>query len=584
MNEIEKFKEKIDFVELVSDYTRVKRSGKNYMALCPFHEEKTPSLSIDPDAKLFHCFGCGKSGDIIKFVMEIESLSFSEAVEFLSKKYNIPSPKISKKTSKIENEIYALNELIADYYTEKLFSEEGRETLNYLKERGIKENTIREFKLGYVPEDFSELRKIVSEFPKRVLQMSGNFYYKGETLLNRFSGRLSIPIFNVSGRIIAFAGRSLKGETPKYKNSPETALYRKSQTLYGLNLTKSYIRKEDEAILVEGYFDLISLYQEGVKNVVGSMGTSLTEKQVFLLKKFTDKVLFFYDFDEAGINAMKKSFPLFIKSGIFVSIFKGDRGLDPDEFIKKHKKEGFSNRKKESFSIRKLFFSEKKEPLKIKRIVEELIEILKLSEDTLYIEEMINLIHSYSGYSIEILKEEVNKKHREKERQFSNNYNKEKVRLSFKELVVLKFLLKNGDAITEEFLNYYKNSSDFIKENMPVLFSLINFIVNNREKENFWDMLEDNFKKDIVSLLYKAVSNEEIPDNFEDVIGVFKKFKEQELSFKLKSLNKEIEKASNHGEKDILNELLKRKIELVSQLKTFITGGELWERKRKKLM
>ncbi len=568
MSEIEKFKEKIDFVALVEEYTKVKKSGKNYMALCPFHEEKTPSFSIDPENKLFHCFGCGKSGDLITFVMEIEGLSFPEAIEFLSKKYNIPSPKVGKKTSRIETEIFSLNELIMEHYVGNLFSKEGEFALEYLKNRGIKEETIKEFKLGYSKKEDVELIKKVSQFPKVVVENSGVFYFDKGHLRDRFSERLIIPIFNLSGRVVAFGGRSINGEEPKYKNSPETLVYKKRNLLYGLNFTRPYIRKEDEAILVEGYFDLISLYQEGIRNVVGSLGTSLTREQVFLIKKFTDNVVFFYDFDSAGLNSMKRAFPLFIEAGLFVKIFKGEKGLDPDEFVKKFHKNGFIERKKESMDIIKLFYLDAKEQHEKKAITEYLLNILKSSKDSLFVEETLLSIHSYTGYPVETLK--VLLKQRNDYADKRNEEKKEKIKLQFFQLIILKFLLKNSYENMEAYLPLLREHEEILKRRFQNFYKLLNFIVYNKNNDNFWENIKMSFDDDVSELLVQIISNDEIPSNREDFKKALSKLKEIELKERLAEINNLI---YTQNDKNI-EKLFKEKLKIISTLKQLHTKKE----------
>ncbi len=560
MSEIEKFKEQIDFVALVEEYTKVKRTGKNYMALCPFHEEKTPSFSIDPENKLFHCFGCGKSGDLISFVMEIEGLSFPEAIEFLSKKYNIPSPRVSKKTSRIETEIFSLNELIMKHYMKNLFSREGKTALNYLKNRGIREDTIREFKLGFSKKDDRELIKEVSKFPKAVIENSGVFYFDKGQLKDRFSERLIIPIFNLSGRVVAFGGRALNGEEPKYKNSPETLIYKKRNLLYGVNFSRAHIRREDEAILVEGYFDLISLYQEGIKNVVGSLGTSLTREQVFLIKKFTDNVLFFYDFDSAGLNSMKRTFPLFIEAGVFVKVFKGEKGLDPDEFIRKYHKDGFVERKKESMDIIKLFYLDLKDQHEKKSITENLINTLRNSDDSLFIEETILSIHSYTGYPIEVLKGLLKQK---KITNKKENQKREKIKLQFFQSIILKFLLKNDYEELEVYIPLLREHENFLKKRFPEFYRLINFILNNKDSEDFWEITKISFSDDVSELFVQMISNDDVPSSEEDFKMAVSKLKEIELKEKLSEINNLIETRDN----DEIEELFEEKLKIISELK-----------------
>lgn len=339
---IERVKSENDLVELASEYTRLKRSGKEYIGLCPFHTEKTPSFHINPELGLFHCFGCGKGGDLIKFIMEKENLSYTEAIVFLARRANIPIPKKERNIDTQTAEIFELYEFACDFFVRSLYSSNGKNALEYLFSRGVQKKTIEEFKLGFAPfsEDSLANAAMSKGFSKEALSLSGLFKTKDDKLVDIFWGRIIFPIFTPTGNVVAFGGRIFaKDDTrPKYINSPETKVYHKGNILYGLNMTKQAIREKEFCILVEGYMDLVSLYEKGIHNVVASSGTALTSTQASTLKRYTDKVYILYDGDTAGNIATIRAVKILIKNSLTPYIVRLPDSLDPDSFIRKRGK------------------------------------------------------------------------------------------------------------------------------------------------------------------------------------------------------------------------------------------------------
>ncbi len=340
---IDRVVEATDFLSLLSEYTRVKRSGKRYVALCPFHREKTPSFSIDVDKGLFYCFGCGKGGNLLTFVMEKENLSFPEAVAYLARKAGIPLPRKGKAQSDTAT-IEKINQLAHNYYKKNLFSAKGKAALEYLKSRGLTTEEIKELELGFAVDEYQGFVKIAQkEGWKENLLIKAGLAIKKTELIDRFRNRIMFPIFTPSGRLCGFGGRILeeKAKTAKYLNTPETPLYHKGGLLYGLNTAKKAIQKEDKAILVEGYMDCISLWKEEIRNVVASSGTALTSRQASILKRYTDKVVIAYDGDRAGFTAAMRALPILLAENLIVYILKLEEDDDPDSYIKREGKQAF---------------------------------------------------------------------------------------------------------------------------------------------------------------------------------------------------------------------------------------------------
>jgi len=322
---VAEIKNRLNIVDVVSSYVQLKKMGHNYKGLCPFHSEKTPSFVVSEDKQICHCFGCGKGGDIFSFVQEVEGVSFSEAMVVLADRAGIKLEKtaFSAKRKGEKDEYFRAHDLACEFFEEKLFhTNDGKKVLDYLHKRGVKDATIKEFRVGYSPDSYDELHTFLLNkgVSKKVLVKSGFVSSKGiadDKIYDKFRSRLMFPIFDYIGRICGFGGRALKdGQMPKYLNSPENIIYSKSKVLYGLFQAKPFIKSEDKVFFVEGYFDVILPFQEGIKNVVASSGTALSEDQVRIVKRLTGNVSTCFDSDKAGFEATKRAYSLFLRSGV----------------------------------------------------------------------------------------------------------------------------------------------------------------------------------------------------------------------------------------------------------------------------
>ena len=343
---IDDLKRQADIVRVIQDYVQLKKKGANWMACCPFHKEKTPSFSVSPTKEIFYCFGCHKGGSVFNFVMEIERVAFPEAIRIVADKIGMPLPKMID-DSRFEarrqesDEVVQLNAWAMEWWEQQLeSSKEARIARDYLVQRELSEETQKAFHIGYAPDSWDALSIYLRQkgAAQQEIERSGLVVKKeeGSGSYDRFRGRLMFPILDVQGRPIAFGGRALKpDETAKYINSPETAAYVKGRNLFGLNLTRDEIRRHGFAILVEGFLDLIVPYQFGVRNVVASLGTALTDAQAKLLSRFARKVVVNYDGDRAGVTAAKKSIEILLAEDIEVKVLVLPDNADPDEFIRK---------------------------------------------------------------------------------------------------------------------------------------------------------------------------------------------------------------------------------------------------------
>jgi len=338
---IDELHEKVDIVSIISQYVKLKKRGRNYVGLCPFHEEKTPSFVVSPEKQIFHCFGCGASGDVIKFLMKIDGMDFKEAITILAQDTGMPLPTFSgKKTDKTEKDnLREAVQAASNFFHEQI----TKDVLLYLRQRGVTKESIEKFQIGYAPQNGD---KLIAAMKKKDISQNSLL---GAGILKKmddgkiksyFRNRIILPIFDIQGKIVAFGGRIFGKGEPKYLNSPDTPIFLKGNLLYPINIAKEGIRKEKQAIIVEGYFDALILHQSGVQNVVSSMGTSFTDAQAGLIKRYTDNVCFFYDDDEGGRKGAERAVEICSKKDLTVKIIVEGSGQDPDEIVLKKGKNG----------------------------------------------------------------------------------------------------------------------------------------------------------------------------------------------------------------------------------------------------
>ncbi|OLC99001.1 MAG: DNA primase [Acidobacteria bacterium 13_1_40CM_4_58_4] len=344
----EKVKQQADIVRVVGEYVRLKKTGKDFSGLCPFHQEKTPSFTVSPLKQIFYCFGCGKGGDVYNFVMDMEKCEFLEAVKLVAEKCGIPIPRPKERSPEERKEnqqravLVEMHREAQTFFVKQLQGTlEGKAARAYLEDRGLDKDAVTRFGIGYAPSGGDELlRHLKSKYNEKLLVESGliSREQQGGRLFDRFRRRITFPISNESGKIVAFGCRALGDDQPKYLNSPETPIYSKSNVLYHLDRAKEGIRRQDFAILVEGYMDAIAVARAGISNVVASCGTSLAEQQIKLLARFTRRVVVNYDPDAAGQSATERSLSLLLEQDFEVRVLAlppvGDKKADPDLFIR----------------------------------------------------------------------------------------------------------------------------------------------------------------------------------------------------------------------------------------------------------
>jgi len=429
---VERIKQAASVSDVIGDYVTLKKKGANYWACCPFHGEKTPSFSISPSKGIYKCFGCGKAGDSVRFIMDMEGLGYGEALRHLAKKYGIEIQEQELTDDQVQKQneresLFIILDWAKDFFRNQLNdTDEGKSIAkSYFKERGFSEATMEAFELGYSPESWDILLKtaIKQGFSEEIIQKAGLVTQKNDDgkMFDRFRNRVIFPIHNVSGKTIAFGARILKSDSgktqAKYLNSPETDVYHKSQILYGIYQAKNSIRSEDMCYLVEGYTDVISLHQAGVKNVVASSGTSLTVEQIKLIGRFTKHITVLYDGDAAGIKAALRGLDLILEEGLQVNLVVFPEGHDPDSFVRKMGSEAFVDFvKKESKDFisfqASLFIAEAGEdPFKKAEVVKEMVQSISKIPDAIHRSLFIQKVAGMMKMDEEVLLSEMNKIH-----------------------------------------------------------------------------------------------------------------------------------------------------------------------------
>lgn len=345
-DQVDEVKAKTDIVSVISEYIELKKAGRNYKALCPFHSEKTPSFMVSPELQIFKCFGCGEAGDVIAFLQKYEGMDFYEALKFLAERAGVKLKPLKGQRAGKKEKIYKINSLAGHFYNYVLLKHEaGKKPLNYLtKERGLKTTTIKEFKLGYSPDEPFAIKKFLVEkkgIKEDELKDAGITYQKSGRSFDRFRGRIIFPLYDHRKNPIGFAGRLMPGakkDLAKYINTPETDVYHKSRALYGLSHTRRNIKKKGEAVVVEGELDMLSSWQAGIKHTVALKGTALTQEQVKLLSRYADKLVMALDADVAGDTAARRGIEIAEKEGFEIRVARLKGFKDPDEMVRKSPK------------------------------------------------------------------------------------------------------------------------------------------------------------------------------------------------------------------------------------------------------
>ena len=549
---IDEVRQTNDIVDIISQYVHLKRSGRNFFGLCPFHNEKSPSFSVSPDKQIFHCFGCGVGGNVFTFLTKIEGINFIEAVQTLAERSNIQLPTLENRGDSLKEElkakVYKVNEFAANYYHENLYKPESKIAQEYIKKRKLTNETLKSFQIGFSGK-FNELYNALKKqgFEEREILESGlvNKNDNGK-YIDRYRNRLMFPICDVRGRVIAFGGRVLDDSKPKYINSPENIVYSKGRHLFGLNVAKKSDVKK--ILIVEGYMDVISLHQRGVKNVVASLGTAMTQQQGWLLRKSSEQIILSFDSDEAGLSAKMRALDILQNMGCDIRILQMEGAKDPDEYIIKYGSARFQSLIEKALSVVEFKVKILKRNLDLNntndkiKFLNEIAKLISKIDNTIEKEVYIERIAKSYNISKEAIYAEVNK-------------------LSYATAKGQKILEKSKPVISHKKVEKNKVSEAIVKKENTILSLLLmgdlnvfQIIKQNIKVEDFKDSLNQQIAKKLYEEFEKGNSN---------INGILDNLEEEEQNritmimaddYEIKDVEKAIDDIIQSYEKEKLNE------------------------------
>jgi DNA primase len=520
-----------DIVSVIQEYLSLKKAGNNHKGLCPFHKENTPSFVVSEEKQIFHCFGCHAGGDVITFVMKIENLSFKETVYFLAEKFGI---KIDSNFDKgkydlqnsAQNDLFKINSRIADYYHS--FLEQSANSANarkYLKDRGFTDQDVLDFNLGFAPDTFDSVvnNAIKNRMDLIALEKLGIIKKNKISKYNDFfRNRIIFPIKDSKGRVIAFGGRVMDDSLPKYLNSPETEIFKKNASLYGIDIAVQHIKEQKRILILEGYIDVISLHRAGIKNSVATLGTALTDNHITLIKRYTDEIILIFDGDEAGVKASLRSVDLFVNSNFYVKIVLIPEKLDPDDYLQKYGKDKFLelvNNAQDAFFYKLNFLAKKRNFSKLEdreKFLLDSFEMILNIDNKIRLDFMLKIIADFLKEKEENVLFEFNK------------YKKSKQKTLTKQKSVVKELEKGEEKLStirieQDFLEFLilkphniKNainliSIDWIQSEQIKL--ILNFLFANQE------ILKDKTSNDILRFVSSQIEDENIREKLHRVFS-----------------------------------------------------------------
>ena len=564
---IEEVRQANDIVDVISQYVHLKRSGRNFFGLCPFHNEKSPSFSVSPDKQIFHCFGCGVGGNIFTFLTKIEGITFIEAVQNLAKRANIQLPTIEGNLQDLEREklkqkVYKINEFVAKYYHENLYKNTSKIAQEYVKKRKLNNETLQSYQIGFSG-TFNELYKelIKQGFEEKEILETGlvNKNNNG-TFIDRYRNRLMFPICDIRGKVIAFGGRVLDDSKPKYINSPENVVYSKGRHLYGLNVAK----KGDisRLLIVEGYMDVISLHQRGITNVVAALGTALTQSQGWLLRKNSQQVILSFDSDGAGQTAIVRSLEILQNMGCDMRVLQMDGAKDPDEYIIKYGSARFQNIMDKALSLVEYKVKLLRNNLNLENIndkikfLNEIAKIIAKIDNTMEKELYIEKIANTYNISKDAIYAEVNK-------------------ITYSNTSGIKILEKAKPVQKRENLEQKEKVSEEIKKREDTILSILligdinlyQIIKQNIKPEEFQSEIDQKIAKKLYEEYEKGNSN---------IISIIDQLEEKEQNHITKIMSEDygiedIEKAIDDIFQNYEKEKCKiRRVEILKELKSDI--------------
>ena len=585
---INEIRQNNDIVDVISQYMHLKRSGRNFFGLCPFHNEKSPSFSVSPDKQIFHCFGCGVGGNVITFVSKIEGLNFVETIQMLAERANIQLPTLENSGDMqkeiLKDKVYKVNEFTAEFYHQNLYKPQAKIAQEYVKKRQLSNETLKSFRIGFsgkFDELYQELKK--QGFADQEILESGlvNRNDRGQ-YIDRYRNRLMFPICDARGKVIAFGGRVLDDSKPKYINSPENIVYSKGRNLFGLNVAKKGDTKK--LLIVEGYMDVISLHQRGITNVVAPLGTALTEQQGWLLRKNAEQIILSFDSDGAGLQAKIRALDVLQNMGCDIRILQVEGAKDPDEFILKYGNIRFQALIEKALSVIEFKVKLLKNDLNLENIndkikfLNEIAKLISNIDNNIEREIYIERIAKEYDISKESIFAEVNKltykndkseKVLEKSKPIISHKKVDKPEVSQsikrRENTVISLLL-TGDLSIFEIIKQNIKPEDFMDEiNANIAKRLYEeFEKGNSNINGIIDSLEQEEQNQITMIMADDYEIDDLEKAIDDIIQIYRK---ERLNNKKFEILEKLENATDEEEKKILMQELSNIITTLAKIK-----------------
>jgi len=572
---IEKITSKVDIVEIISKYIPLKRAGRNFKALCPFHHEKTASFIVSPQKQIYHCFGCGNGGNAFNFIMKYERIEFPEAVRVLADRTGVSIPRFqfNRNYSELE-ELYKINALACDFYHNNLLKvAEAKRAKNFLREREVSEEIISKFNLGFAQTLSDSLisylctklikKQLIEKLGLALMGSDGRYY-------DRFRNKLIFPIFDHRNRIAGFGARALDETMPKYINSPESPIYIKGNLLYGLNFASEYIRRLNQVIIVEGYMDVLTLFQFGIRNVVSTSGTSLTSEQVRLIKRLTNNAVIIFDPDKAGISASLRGLEVLLEFEMDIAIVNLPTGFDPDDFVRKFGAEKFIysiSQAKDIFDFKLDFLLTQYNAMNLKeklKIISEMLLTISKVKNAILKTNLIRRLSEAISEDEETLLIEL-KKIRNIPLHEPENILKKNVLMNTRqaERIILGVVLEDKEALSE-----VKNSlcaDDFREPNIRrVILTLFNMEIKDTARiSNILCQFEDEPTRDLISEVLLEV--DKLSDKRKNLFDCIRWIKQDNLKKTLKEIQQKIKLAQEIKNESLMFELVSKYNNLVKR-------------------
>lgn len=585
---VSEIRDRSSILEVVSDYVALKKTGKNYRGLCPFHSEKTPSFMVNEEKQIFHCFGCGEGGDAFTFLMKVGHFSFPQAVEELAKRYGVrlPSRELSttqKKEMAKKEILFQINQIASEYFHDLLIRRpEGEEGRKYLSQRRIDQEVIAEHQLGYSTDRWDGLAQHLKE-KKVSLELARElgliFPKKREGWYDAFRGRILFPIFDLHQRVVGFGGRVTREGQPKYLNSPESSIYHKGEVLYGLQVAKRYAVEKDCVIIVEGYFDLLTLQQYGLKHSVATLGTALTTQHIRTLKRYTKNLITLFDADQAGVQATLRCLPLFLEEEVLGKMIDLPKGEDPDGFLRKGNLDDFGRRVERAVPLIDFFFERLMKAYDLKsvdgkvRVAKEGVALLGKIPDKIrrdfYVKALAERLDVKESFLYEMLRSSPKELSKAEE-----DLRKSTDETSFpkSEEMVVRLMVHHPEIIPT------LSKEDILKEfESPILQKIAGVLEDLYLRKGRLDLpevlakVEEDLKEKLCEVAFQESGLE---GNREKILkDCIQKIHEQRIKKEKVELQKRIRDADKQQEDKGLNPLLKQKLELAKREKGFQKGS-----------